>query len=60
MAGAPVDFGGRVFPNPDNIQPVLDTDIKPDMVNPWRDNAYENAPPRKPERQHRQSAARAS
>jgi hypothetical protein len=28
MAGAPVDFGGMVLPNPDNIQPVLDTDIK--------------------------------
>jgi hypothetical protein len=34
MAGAPVDFGGRVFPNPDNIQPVLDTDIKPEAVEP--------------------------
>ena len=34
MAGAPVDFGGRVFPNPDNIQPVLDTDIKPEVVEP--------------------------
>ena len=34
MAGAPVDFGGRVFPNPDNIQSVLDTDIKPEVVEP--------------------------
>ncbi len=34
MAGAPVDFGGRVFPNPDNIEPQLDTDIKPEVVEP--------------------------
>jgi hypothetical protein len=34
MAGAPTDFGGRVLPNPDNIQPVLDTDIKPEVTEP--------------------------
>jgi hypothetical protein len=34
MAGAPTDFGGRVLPNPDNIQPVLDTDIKPEITEP--------------------------
>jgi hypothetical protein len=34
MAGAPVDFGGRVLPNPDNLQPVLDTDIKPNIKEP--------------------------
>ena len=34
MAGAPVDFGGRVLPNPDNLQPVLDTDIKPNVEEP--------------------------
>jgi hypothetical protein len=26
--GAPADFSGRVIPNPKNIKPVLDTDIK--------------------------------
>jgi len=34
MAGAPVDFGGRVLPNPDNLQPTLDTDIKPNVEEP--------------------------
>jgi hypothetical protein len=34
MVGAPVDFGGRVLPNPDNLQPVLDTDIKPNVEEP--------------------------
>jgi hypothetical protein len=29
--GAPADFGGRVIPNPKNVQPVLDTDIKPEV-----------------------------
>jgi hypothetical protein len=35
--GAPADFSGRVIPNPKNIKPVLDTDIKPqpkDKSNP--------------------------
>ena len=27
--GAPTDFGGAVFPNPDNVAPVLDTEIGP-------------------------------
>ena len=26
--GAPVDFAGPVLPNPKNLKPVLDTDIK--------------------------------
>ena len=26
MSGAPVNFNGPVFPNPDNLQPHLDTD----------------------------------
>jgi hypothetical protein len=29
--GAPADFSGRVFPNPDHIKPVLDTEIKPEV-----------------------------
>ena len=37
MAGAPIDFGGRVLPNPDNISPVLDTDIKPEVDEPTTD-----------------------
>jgi len=27
--GAPVDFPGRVLPNPKSIKPILDTDVKP-------------------------------
>jgi hypothetical protein len=48
--GAPADFGGRVFPNPDNIEPVLDTDIKPRVDEPSGDAkmSIENAPLKTP------------
>jgi hypothetical protein len=36
--GAPTDFGGPVFPNPDNVSPVLDTEIGP----PQKKNANIN------------------
>jgi hypothetical protein len=30
--GAPADFGGPVFPNPQGVKPVLDTEIKPEPM----------------------------
>jgi hypothetical protein len=39
--GAPTDFGGAVFPNPDNVAPVLDTEIGP----PQKINANINNAP---------------
>ena len=46
MAGAPVDFAGRVLSNPDNISPVLDTDINPEVegVSPDTKSDISNAP----------------
>jgi hypothetical protein len=32
--GAPTNFGGPVFPNPQHVKPVLDTDIHPETVTP--------------------------
>lgn len=44
MAGAPTDFGGRVLPNPDNIEPQLDTDIKPPTISSDTQPSIQNAP----------------
>jgi hypothetical protein len=43
MAGAPTDFGGRVIPNPNNISPVLDTDIKPPAISSDTQPSIQNA-----------------
>jgi hypothetical protein len=49
--GAPADFPGRVFPNPKNIKPVLDTDIKPEVDEPsgGGEMSIENAPLKTPD-----------
>jgi hypothetical protein len=49
--GAPADFGGPVFPNPDNLVPLMDTEappvpkpsVKMDVSNPPR-NQIEHHP----------------
>jgi len=45
-AGAPADFPGRVMANPDNVQPVADTDIQPevDPIDPSAQMSTQNAP----------------
>ena len=45
-SGAPPDFAGRVLSNPDNISPVLDTDIKPEVegISPDTKSDISNAP----------------
>ena len=48
--GAPTDFGGAVFPNPDNVAPVLDTEIGP----PQKTNANINNAPLDTQREYRQ------
>jgi hypothetical protein len=44
--GAPADFAGPVFPNPDNVQPVEDTKIQPevDPIDPSAQISTQNAP----------------
>jgi hypothetical protein len=43
--GAPVDFGGRVLSNPDNVKPTLDSDarIKTDEPGPDAKMSIQNA-----------------